>query len=288
MSSRSRKSRGRVGSLPRQSATDTAEALLAAGERIVRRYVVEGPSEDQKPVDILAFVDIERVLAEATEIRRQAAVERGHVSAKRRIAPLTTGAFYRAFPPPGGRRGPRRKGEALAIFRRELGRRIVSADVYRQDVSRAEDTVLSAETLANERTFYRVCRAETAHDIYRWRDSPTDLLFYALMMHAKDDEVSSWLREVNDRALDAMEAFWRKVLPRIGRRCRPGVSERQLGAVIRAVLAIMPLEGRVPGSPTMDTVTVTEADPALAGTWPLASIVVEGVFKALTEQVDQP
>lgn len=270
-------------SLPRQSAAATAEAFLIAGQRIVRRYIRDGPPKGRKPIDILAFVSVDDVLAETTELMRQTAVTRGRVPARMRVSTLTTGAFYRAFPPAAGRRGPRRKGEALAIFRRELGRRLVSAEVYRDDLATLEAGMPELTAVPSEREVRLVCRTSSAGDLNRWRDSPTDLLFYGLLLHSKDPEIGEWLRTVNDRMLDYLEAYWREWLPRVGRRCRPGISERQLSTAIRGMLAVMQLEGRIPGSPSMDSVTISDPDPALAGTWPLAALAVEAVFMALTE-----
>jgi hypothetical protein len=130
-----------------------------------------------------------------------------------------------------------------------------------------------------------LARGNAVGDLGRWRDSPTDLLFYGLLLHAMDPEVGAWLREVNDRALDYLEGYWKTWLPRLSRRCRPGVSERQLAAAVRGTLAVMELEGRIAGSPTLDSVTITDPDPALAGTWPLLALVAEAVFMALTEPV---
>jgi hypothetical protein len=279
------KARKRTRSLPRQNTGDTAEAFLVAGERIVRRYIREGPRKGRAPIDILAFVGLDDVLAEATELIRQASVIRGSVPASARVANLTTGAFYRAFPPRAGRNLPRRKGEALAIFRRELGRRLVSADVYRDDLEAVEASTPELLTVPSERDLRLLARHNAVGDLGRWRDSPTDLIFYGLLLHAMDPEVGTWLREVNDRALDYLESYWKAWLPRIGRRCRSGVSERQLAAAVRGTLAVMELEGRIVGSPTLDSVTVTDPDPELAGTWPLLSLLAEAVFFALTEPV---
>lgn len=271
--------------LPRQSAAETAEVLLAAGERIVRRYLHEGPSRGEKPIDILAFVGIDDVLAEATEHLRQAAVARGSLTARARVSTLTPGAFYRAFPAPGGKRGPRRKGEALAIFRRELGRRLVSAQAYRDDVTLLTDALLPIDGIPNDAQTRLISRKAATIEIERWHDSPTDLLFYGLIPYAKDPEVGKWLREVNDRALDYLEEFWREWLPRLGRRCRAGITERHLACAIRGFLAVMNLEDRIEGSPSRDRVTVTDREPALAGTWHMPAIVVEGIFLTLTEPV---
>ena len=279
------KSRTRTRTLPRQSAGDTAEALLVAGERIVRRYIRRGPPKDHPPIDIFAFVGIEQVLAEATELIRQAAVTRGSVPKKARVARLTTGAFYRAFPP-SGRNAPRRKGEALAIFRRELGRRLVSAQVYRDDIVAVEAGTPTLDRFPTENQMRLIARTTAAGDLERWRDSPADLLFYGLLLHSKDPEVGKWLRDVNERVLDVLVAYWKKWLPVLGRRCRTGTSERHLAASIRAALAVMQLEGRIAGSPTLDSVTITDRDPTLAGTWPLGSLVAEAVFFALTEPLE--
>lgn len=277
--------RKRARALPRQRATDTAEAFLRAGERLVRRYIREGPPKGRKPIDIFAFLTVDDVLAEATELMRQAAITRGRVSPRERVAKLTTGAFYRAFPAPAGRRVPRRKGEALAIFRRELGRRLLSAEVYRDDLAAVEAGATPVLPHPSENDLRLIARTNAASDLARWRDSPTDLLFYGLLLHSRDPEVGQWLRDINDHVLDVLVGFWKKWLPLLGRRCRPGVSERHLAVSMRGVLAVMQLEGRIAGSPTLDTVTVTDADPRLAGTWPLAGLVCEAVFLALTEPV---
>ena len=275
----------RARSLPRQAASETAEALLAAGERIVQRYISVGPPRGEKPIDILAFVNIDDVLGEATEQLRTSAVTKGNVPARARVSKLTPGAFYRAFPAPDGARGPRRKGEALAIFRRELGRRLVSAEVYRADILQIEEILINFNGPLSETLARIACRTSAADDLARWHDSPTDLLFYGLLLYAKDAEIGCWLRDVNERALGYLEVFWGKWLPRFGRQCRAGITPRQFAATIRATLAVMQIEGRIPESPTMDTVTVTDPDPTLAGNWLLASLAVEGVFLNLTEPI---
>lgn len=275
---RSTQKKRRAGAvLPRQPAVDTAEALLAAGERVVARYVREGPTAHRRPIDVLAFVDIGEVLHEATEELRKAAVRRGALGATAKVPRLTPGAFYRAFPPQG-RQKSRQKGEALAVFRRALARRIVSSDAYREsttEVRELADPVIHVDIAAAIRT-------ATARDLAQWQDSANDGVFYALIMHARDPEIAGWLREVNDRALDHLEAFWAEVLPAMGRRCRPEITLRQLAALIRLGIAGIGMDRRIPGSP-LSALHVSRPDEPPGDETTIASIAMEALFMGLTE-----
>jgi hypothetical protein len=129
----------------------------------------------------------------------------------------------------------------------------------------------------------RAIRVGTEGEFRRWLDSSSDCVFYGLILHARDAEVAEWLAAAAKQQLDFLEPFHARMLRVLGRRCRPGISPRQFGGVLRSVVAGLALDARVPGSPTKDRVTVTEADPELAGEWFLATLAIEALVMGLTE-----
>jgi hypothetical protein len=266
--------------LPRQSAAATAQALLEAGEAVVDAYVRSGPAADDGPVDVLPFVSIDDVLRATTKRRHRAAVARGALAKGTEVTTLTPGAFYRAFPP-SPRAGHRGKGEALATFRRELGRRIVSSDDYRETTAVIDVDVEAFPPTAGRHALR--CAMEGA--FRRWLDSSIDCVYYGLVLHAKDAEIGVWLAAALANQLDHLEGVHDRMLRRFGRRPRAGVTTRQLGAAIRSAIAGMALDARVPGSPTKDRVRVTEGESELSGEWFLATLVVDAIMMALTEPI---
>lgn len=270
--------------LPRQPAAATAEALLEAGKAVVDSYVRSGPAVDDGPVDILPFVSIADVLQATTRLRHRDAVARGALAEDSEVPTLTAGAFYRAFPPSGPRTADHRgKGEALANFRRELGRRIIGTEAYRETVAAIDEDVANF-TAAEMRQAVRV---GLEGEYRRWLDSSVDCVFYGLILHAKDPEVAGWLGEASSKDLDVLEAFHTRILRRFGMRCRPGISVRQFAAVVRSIMAGLSLDARVPGSPTGDRVTMTEDDESVMGEWYLATLAVDAVMMALIEPIPE-
>src|ERR1700678_3703666 len=85
--------------LPRQDAMQTREDMIEAGVRLANQDILYGPDNNElaDPLnDLLPYFSLGRVLHQTTEIIRQRLVYQGKI-VHERLAPLTPGAFYKAF-----------------------------------------------------------------------------------------------------------------------------------------------------------------------------------------------
>lgn len=213
--------------LPRQSLKQTRADLLDAGVRIVNEYVrTDRPREGDPPVDLLPFVRLDEVLEIASELARRRLVEEGELDDSARVAPLTPGAFYKAFANEYRDAG---RGAALTVFHRLVTRKMVDDEL----AVNADLYISLGNALAEQgEPWTEIARLGVQMEYERWTTTPALVLFSALALYTRDEDVAEWTREVDSSGLQELTRMYDVLLKAFGLKLRPGIT---LGTVALAV-----------------------------------------------------
>lgn len=263
--------------LPRQTLKQTRADLLDAAVRIVNEYVsTEQPREGDPPVDLLPFVRLEEVLDGASELARRRLVDEGGLTEAERVAPLTAGAFYKAFADEYSDSG---RGTALTSFRRLVTRTMVdnepsmTADLY---ISLGKDLAEQGEP------WHEVARVGVPMDYERWTATPALILFTALALHTRDKEVREWTREVDEGQMKELTRLYSALLTVYGLRLRPGITLEHVAVAVSDLITGMAVNSRF--VPESRNVTVeVDVDGRGKRPWHLAALAAWGIYNSFLE-----
>jgi hypothetical protein len=260
--------------LPRQALRETRADLLEAAVRIVNEYVrTDLPRDGDPPVDLLPFIRLDEVLEVATELARRRLVSEGRLKAHEQIAPLTPGAFYKAFTDEY-RDGER--GAALTSFRRLVTRKMVdddlvsSADIY---ISMAKDLAAQGEP------WTELARLGVQAEYDRWTATPALVLFSALALHTRDKEVREWTRELDDEQLEQLSSMYAALLKLYGLKLRPGLTVVHVAVAVFDLITGFSVNSRFEPEKRNDTVEV-DVDGRGKRDWHLCALAAWGIYNS--------
>lgn len=264
--------------LPRQTAADTRGDLLDAAERIVNEYVTRGPHKDDPPVDLLPFIRLDEVLTMATELARLRLQEAGNLLPEERVAPLTPGAFYKAFTNENQDKG---RGGAIVAFRRQ-------ATFYMANSPKnmmAEPYIQWGKQL-HEQGFKwsEVVRLGVEADFDLWADTPALILISALAFHARDPDVAKLASERDEQDLAKLTKVYEALLPIFGRRMRRGLTVAQMATIVSDLVAGMALRSRF-SEERRRTKVRCDFDGTGEKDWHLSACAALAIYERFTEPV---
>jgi hypothetical protein len=263
--------------LPRQTLRQTRADLLDAAIRIVNEYVsTDQQRDDDPPVDLLPFVRLEEVLDVASELARRRLADEGGLTESERVAPLTAGAFYKAFSDEYRDSG---RGGALTSFRRLVTRTMVddepamSADPY---ISLGEDLAEQGEP------WHEVARVGVPMNYTHWAVTPSLILFTALALHTRDKEVRELTREVDEGHTKELTRLYGVLLKVYGLRLRPGITLEHLAVVVSDLITGMAVKSRF--VPESRNVTIeVDVDGRGKRPWHLSALAAWGICNSFLE-----
>lgn len=204
--------------LPRQSLSQTRQDLIKAASLIVNEYLADGPRPGDPPVDPLPFVRLDEVLDGATALAWERLVDGGGFEPDERVAPLTAGAFYKAFADDYQEAG---RGAALTAFRRVVLRHMIESPL----ITTADLYIGFGKQMAQDgKPWSEVVRLGVVSEFMRWEETPALMLMSALAFHARDREVGTWAGQVDRKQLGEVNRIYEELLPVFRRQMRPGVS----------------------------------------------------------------
>jgi hypothetical protein len=209
--------------LPRQSLKQTRADLLDAGIRIVNEYVqTDQPREGDPPVDLLPFIRLDEVLVIASELARRRLVDEDELDAGARVAPLTPGAFYKAFANEYRDAG---RGAALTAFHRLVTRKMVE-----DEIAVNVDLYISLGTALAEQgePWSELARLGVQMECERWQTTPALVLYSALALYTRDDEVRKWTRAIEESEQHGLARMYSALLEAFGMRLRQGITVETL------------------------------------------------------------
>ncbi|MGQ0773383.1 MAG: hypothetical protein ACT4NY_03030 [Pseudonocardiales bacterium] len=263
--------------LPRQTLTQTRADLVRAAIIIVNEYVTGEPREGDPPVDLLPFVRLDEVLEVASGLARDRLQKSGGMNPEERVAPLTPGAFYKAFASDNQDTG---RGGALTAFHRLVTREMVDEDLVTDSAAYSELGDILAE---RKESWREIVRIGTKLAFQRWANTPAVVVYRALTMHAlADKEVGSWTRSVYEEELAEILRVYEKLLKVYKRRMRPGISMENLAVAISDLISGMALNGRVM-SETRDITLEVDIDGEGSREWHLCALAAWGIYNMFTE-----
>jgi hypothetical protein len=254
----------------------TRADLLDAAVRVVNGYIADGPRPGDPPVDLLPFLRLEEVLDVASELARRRLEEEGRLLPEERIAPLTPGAFYKAFADDyrdGGR------GAALTAFRRVVTRHMVEDPL----LTKTETYIEIGKQLAEKgEPWSELVRIAVEAEYHRWAETPALILMSALALHAEDDDVDKWTRALDNQQLDSLEELYTVLLDVYRRRMREGFELRQMAAAVSDMIAGMALNARfVPEA--RDLRIQADVDGNGIKEWHLCAFTAYSIYERFTE-----
>lgn len=265
--------------LPRQSLRRTRAYLIEAAVRIVNEYVAKGPRDDDPAVDLLPFVLLDEVLEGASELARRDLVEDGGLLEDERVAPLTPGAFYKAFAADHEKDAGR--GGTLTAFRR-----LVTKEMVDDSLLTDSETYIELGQAAVEAgvPWQEVARLAVEAEFKRWSETPALVLMNALALHAEDGHVSDWTRKVYEDELSELVKIYETLLPVFHRQLRNGITLQHLAVTVSDLIAGMSLSSRfVPASRNLQVTAQLQGPDSRA--WNLCALAAVAIMDAFTESV---
>jgi hypothetical protein len=224
--------------LPRQALKQTRDDLLEAAVRIVNEYVSHGPRDGDPPVDPLPFVRLDEVLEIASELARRRLKDEGGLTPDERVAPLTTGAFYKAFANEYQDSG---RGAALTSFHRLVTRKMITDEL----LTDANLYISLGKQLAQQgEPWSEIARLGVKMEFKRWSATPALILFAALTLHIQDDEIADWTREITKSELEELAHVYDVLLKAYNLKLRPGITLEHVAVAVSDLVTGMALNGR--------------------------------------------
>lgn len=266
--------------LPRQSSSQTRTDLLNAATRIVNGYVADGPRNTDPPVDLLPFIRLDEVLEGASELARQRLVDEGGMQEDERVAPLTPGAFYKAFAADYQDSG---KGAALTAFRRIVTRQMIDNPI----ITTADAYIEWGRHVAEGgQPWTEFVRRGAETEYARWTSSPALILMYALALHAEDADVGCWAREVEAKQLAELARIFDTLLPVFGRQMRPGLTVDNMALVISDLIAGMAVGSRFTPDLRQHRVSI-DIEESGKQDWHLCALAIWAIYNSFTEAIQE-
>jgi hypothetical protein len=267
--------------LPRQDVRQTRADLIEAAARLVNEHVQHGPRPGDPPVDLLPFVDVDDVLQGATEIARQRLIDEGRLDQHERVAPLTQGAFYKAFADAHDRSGA--KGGVLTTFHREVTRHMIRGplltglDRYQQ---------IATGVFERGEHWSEIVRIGISEDFERQVMTPALVLLNALAFHAAEEEVRSWVHEIVRAELAELTPIYSTLLPVVGRRMKAGVTEVHLAAAIADLISGIAIGSRFDRASRDITIRFDATGTGEPQDWHLAALAAWAICESLSEPAE--
>jgi hypothetical protein len=265
--------------LPRQSLDQTRADLLEAAVRIVNEYVSAGPRDGDPPVDLLPFLRLDEVLDGASELARRRLEEEGRLRPDERVAPLTPGAFYKAFAiehQDGGH------GAAISRFRHAVTRHMVDD----HSLLSAEKYITLGKQMAEAgQPWSEMVRLGVTMEFVRWSRTPALILMSALALHGKANDVAEWTAEVDAWQMSQVLRIYQELLPVFGRRMRPGLQLQDMATTVFDLIGGMALNARFNAEPRDKTITM-DVDGSGPKEWHLCAFAAWGIYNLFTEADD--
>ena len=262
--------------LPRQALSQTRDDLLEAAVRIVNEYVSHPPRDDDPPVDLLPFVRLDEVLEIASELARRRLKDEGGLTSEERVAPLTPGAFYKAFTneyQDGGR------GATLTAFHRLIVRKMIDDEI----LTDADLYITLGERLAERgQPWSEIARLGIEIAFRRWSATPALILFTALTLHAQDDEVADLTREIAENEMAQLTHIYDKLLKLYKLKPRQGITLEHLATVVSGLVTGMALNARfMPES--RDKAVSIDIDGSGKKKWHLSALAAWAIYNSFLE-----
>jgi hypothetical protein len=262
--------------LPRQPLKQTRDDMLEAGVRIVNEYVSDTPRHSDPPVDLLPFVRLDEVLEIASELARLRLVDEGGLKPDERVAPLTAGAFYKAFASEYQDSG---RGAALTAFHRLVTRKMVDGEL----MARADVYIPLGEELARQGySWTETARLALDMEFERWLATPPLIVFTALALHTRDKEVAGWTRENAEQDLRELIHIHDVLLDVYGLKLRPGITTRDLAVAVSDLVSGMALNERFMQG-TRDVTIDIDVDGTGKKPWHLCALAAWGIYNSFLE-----
>ena len=263
--------------LPRQNLRQTQSDLVEAAVRIVNEYLSDGPRPGDPPVDPLPMIRLDEVLDGATALARERLVRKGGLQPNERVAPLTPGAFYKAF---ADDFRDTSRGAALAVFRRVVLRLMVENAL----VTTADTYITFGRKMASEgQPWSEVVRLGVNAEFTRWQQTPALLLMNALALHSRDREVGRWACQVDRKQLAEVNRIYEELLPVFNRRIRPGLSIPVMAMAVSDLIAGMVTGSRFDEMARDETVIFDAGDGARE--WHPCSLAAWTIYNGFTEPI---
>lgn len=261
--------------LPRQTLKQTRGDILDAGIRIVNEFVLTDiPREGDPPVDLLPFIRLEEVLEVASALARQRLVDEGGLQPADRVAPLTAGAFYKAFASEHQDGGGR--GSALTAFHRLITRKmveeqlVVAADVY---------IALGKDLASQGEPWTEVARLAVEMDFHRWASFPALILRTALGLYTRDQDVADWTRQIREKEIKELIRIYDAIIEVFDLRLRPGITTEHIAITVSNLVIGMALDARFLPETRHLTVEI-DIDGRGKKQWHLCALAAWGIYKS--------
>lgn len=261
--------------LPRQARSQTRDDLLEAAARIVNEYVSHPPRSDDPPVDLLPFVRLDEVLEIASELARRRLKEEGGLTPEERVAPLTPGAFYKAFAEyqDGGR------GATLTAFHRLVVRKMIDDEL----LTDADLYITLGQHLANRgQPWSEIARVGIEIAYKRWSATPALILFTALTLHAQDAEVADWTREIAENEIKQLTHIYDELLKLYKLKLRRGIALEHLATMVSGLVTGMALNARFMPESRDKTISV-DIDGCGKKKWHLSALAAWAIYDSFLE-----
>lgn len=265
--------------LPRQSLGQTRNDLLEAAVRIVNEYVADGPRASDPPVDLLPFVRLEEVLDGATALARDRLVKVGGFQPEERVAPLTAGAFYKAFATNPSDFRESGRGIVLTHFHRLVTQHMVENPILTTANTYIE---LGRQLLEQGYGWSEVVRHGVTAEYTRWQQTPALVLMSALAFHAKDPDTAAWAEQVDDHQIAEVARIYEVLLPVFGRKMRRGLQIIHMATAVSDLIGGMVLNSRFSADVREEILTL-DADGTGEKDWSLCALSAWSIYDRFTE-----
>ncbi len=262
--------------LPRQDITLTRADLIDGAERIVNEYCLDG-SVQNTSADPLPFLRLEDILEVASELARERLEQSGAILPHERVAPLTPGAFYKAFfEYQSGKRGETIKEFHRLIAQRFINQAEITAEPYLELTRQLHDLGLH---------WTEVIRLGVETDVAHRSETPAFIVMHALAMHIYgDDEIAEWTHEQDKKNIIEVTKIYDALLPLYNRQMRAGLTSEQLALAISDLATGIALRSR--SSPEKREPRIMhDADGNGEKEWHLAALAALAIYEGFTEPI---
>ena len=264
--------------LPRQAADQTRQDLTDAAILLVNAFVEREGMESYPPADPFPFLRLDDVLAGASEIARGRLMDEGGFRPDERVAPLSPGAFYKAWD--DGEEHESGRGAVLASFHRAVAatmlehESLIDLGVYKR---------LVGELYEAGEPFSTAVKAGIELEFTRWRLSPALAINGSLAVYYKDAEVAAVTNRLERAQLDRFVELYEFALKLYRRRMRAGLSVTDMATMVADLIGGAALFARFLPETRNKFVDVTTNDTEPAQTWHLVAFAANAIYESSTE-----
>jgi hypothetical protein len=203
--------------------------------------------------------------------------------ASERVAPLTAGAFYKAFSQDYERDGA--KGNAVSTFRRLVTKRMIEDPLLTADAVYIE---LGRAMHAGGEPWEEVARIGVEMEFRHWADTPSLVLLSAMALHALDGAVKEWTSDVERNELASLVRIYVNLLPLYGRQMRNGITWDHLAAAVSDLVAGMSVFSRFSAETRDVKLMVDVTGTGNPKEWHLCALAAWAIYQGFTEPCPIP